>query len=178
VGDDLARVSVVGTSGAGKSVFGRALAARLRSPYVELDSLMHHAGWQANPSFVEDVAAAIASDRWVVDGNYRHRLGMTVWSRATTVAWLDYERPLVMRRVLRRSLSRALRRQELWNGNRERVRAWVRPDHPIRWTWTGLHARRAEMETQLASPLLAHLTVHRFGHPREAEAWLASIEPP
>lgn len=171
----LDRVSVVGTSGAGKSVFAAALAARLGVPHIELDGIRHLAGWTENPDFVAEVAEAIAADRWVVDGNYRSLLGTMVWERATTVVWIDYERPTVMWRVIRRSLRRMALREELWNGNREPWHFVFRKDHPIRWSWSGMHERRRRIEVELTDPAVGHLAVHRFGRPPEAAAWLASV---
>lgn len=43
------RVVVVGTSGAGKTTFSAALAARLGCTHVELDRLYWGPGWQAVP---------------------------------------------------------------------------------------------------------------------------------
>jgi shikimate kinase len=40
---------MVGTSGSGKTTVGRALAARLDVPFVELDSVFHQAGWTELP---------------------------------------------------------------------------------------------------------------------------------
>lgn len=51
-----------------------------------------------------------------------------------------------MWRVVRRSVARVVLRQELWSGNRETWREWLRPDHPIRWAWTSHPVRRAEYE--------------------------------
>jgi hypothetical protein len=55
----------------------------------------------------------------VVDGNYRAVVPDLVWARADTVVWLDLPRRTVLRRVTWRSLRRVVRREELWNGNRE-----------------------------------------------------------
>jgi hypothetical protein len=68
----------------------------------------------------------------VVDGNYGLVRDL-VWRRATHLIWLDYERPVIMHRVIRRSLARAVLRTELWAGNRERWLHMLRPSHPIRW---------------------------------------------
>jgi hypothetical protein len=81
------------------------------------------------------VTEAIQAEAWVVDGNYgpvRDR----VWQRATHLVWLDYERPVIMARVISRTFLRAALRIELWAGNRERWRHLLRPGRPIRWAWT------------------------------------------
>jgi len=62
-----------------------------------------------------------------------------VWERADTVIWLDLDRPIVMRRVVGRTVRRVLRREELWNGNREPVGNLfaLNPEESIiRWAWT------------------------------------------
>ena len=98
-----------------------------------------------------------------------------VLERATTVAWLDYSRARVMPRVIRRSVSRAVTRRELWNGNRENPREWVRAEHPIRYSWANHARKRADYEARFLGPEYAHLEVLRFRTPREATAWLHKI---
>lgn len=134
------RVSVVGSSGSGKSTFAAALARKLGVPHVELDALYHGPGWTpAEPRALQDaVDAVVAGEGWVVDGNYgavRDR----VWARADAVIWLDLPRSVVIPALIRRTLRRGLRRQVLWNGNRERP--WQifdpRPEHNVvLWSWT------------------------------------------
>jgi adenylate kinase family enzyme len=70
------RVSVVGTSGAGKSTLARALAGALDAEFLELDSVFHQPGWVPLPreEFRRRVAAAVAGERWVIDGNYTAKL--------------------------------------------------------------------------------------------------------
>lgn len=141
------RVVVVGTTGSGKSTLAASLAASLGVPHVELDALHHGPGWtERQPDELRAlVAAAVAGDGWVVDGNYDSVRDL-VWPRATDIVWLDYPRRVVMWRVVRRSVVRAVTRRELWSGNREDWRTWLRPDHPIRWAWTSHARRRAEYE--------------------------------
>jgi adenylate kinase family enzyme len=66
------RVSVVGTSGSGKSILARELARALDVPVVELDALHWLPGWAERPDeeFAAAVAQAAAGERWVIDGNY------------------------------------------------------------------------------------------------------------
>jgi adenylate kinase family enzyme len=170
------RVSVIGCSGAGKTTFGTALAARLRIPFVELDAIFHQPGWTELPEdeFRTRVRAAIAADEWVVDGNYA-AVRPIVLERATNVAWLDFSRPRVMQQVIRRSVSRTVTRRELWNGNREDARNWLQPDHPIRWAWAQHGRKREEYAERLTEPQYEALAVHRFRTPRAAHTWLESI---
>ena len=101
----------------------RSLAERLGVEHVELDALFHGPGWtEPDPDdFRSRVAAALdaATDGWVVCGNYSLVQEPVVWPRADTVVFLDVDRSVVMRRVVARTLRRVVRREELWNGNRE-----------------------------------------------------------
>jgi hypothetical protein len=90
-----------------------------------------------------------------------------VWQRATHLVWLDYERPVIMARVISRTLFRAVRRTELWAGNRERWRHILRPSHPIRWAWNTWEGRRRETAERLAQKECAHLAVLRLHRPGE-----------
>jgi adenylate kinase family enzyme len=172
------RIAVVGTSGSGKSTLARRLAAELGIPYIELDAINWQAGWRdlnthEPEEFKRRVAAAVAADAWASDGNYFSAVGPAVFGRATHLIWLDYERRVVMRRVIWRSLVRAIGGKELWpgTGNRERFAQWFTDkEHPIRWAWRTHHIRRANYEAQLQGPANAHLIVLQLKHPREAKA--------
>ena len=103
------------------------------------------------------------------DGNYG-LVRPTIWRRATHLVWLDYDRPVIMARVIGRSIARALDRRELWagTGNRESWRRWLRASHPIRWAWDTWKRRRARHEEMLATAEYAHLKVIRLRRPGEA----------
>jgi len=167
------RIVVVGTSGAGKTTLARRIAGLFELPHIELDAINWQSGWhdltRHDPEeFVRRVNEAIKAEAWVVDGNYgpvRDR----VWQRATHLVWLDYERPVIMARVISRTLFRAVLHTELWAGNRERWRHMLRPSHPIRWAWNTWERRRRETAERLAQRQCADLVVIRLRRPTEAQ---------
>ena len=115
------RVAIVATaSGCGKTTVGRALAAVLGAPFVELDAIHWQAGWTELDAaeLRRRVEPLVERDAWVVDGAYRSKLGDLVLERADTVVWLDLPRGVWLPRLVLRTLRRALTREELWNGNR------------------------------------------------------------
>src|SRR5207237_2688712 len=60
---------------------------------------------------------------WVIDGNYERKLGDLVNNAADTIVWLDLPLPILVGRMVRRSVPRIISQKELWpgTGNRE---AW------------------------------------------------------
>ena len=175
------RVVVIGSSGSGKSTFARRLAASLDAPRIELDALNWGPGWlnrsRDDPeAFARRLEAAIAGERWITDGNYRAAMLRTL-PRATDLVWLDYPRPLVMARVIRRSVLRSLDGRELWEGtgNREDFRRWLDKEHPIRWAWDTFHRRRAEYEALFADPRLSSVRKHRLRRPGDARTLEAQL---
>jgi adenylate kinase family enzyme len=177
----LARVVVVGATGAGKSALAQRLASRLGAPYVELDALFWDAGWTpADPDvFRARVEHATARPRWVVAGNYG-RVRDLLWPRADTIVWLDYTFPLVLRRLTARTVRRAVSREVLWNGNREYLwehcRLWSEKSL-FHWLVKTYWAYRRELPVLFAQPGHAHLQIARLRRPRETEAWLAGLAP-
>lgn len=154
------RVRIVGVSGSGKTRLGAEVAQVLGVPHLELDAVFWDAGWTFRDlaearGVVTDFAAA-NRDGWVADGNWSSRLeglldpGTT--DGADVIVWLDHSRPLVMSRVLRRTLWRGLSRQRLWHGNRETPRSWLRrdPEHNIlRWAWVQHPVLRERLRRRL-----------------------------
>jgi adenylate kinase family enzyme len=170
------RVSVVGNSGSGKSTLAAALAAHLDVPWIELDSIYHQPGWNPLPApdFRARVEALVAGDAWVIDGNYTAVRDL-VWARADTVVWIDLPRPVVMRRVIGRTLRRALLRQELWNGNREPVSNWLTLDPErsiIMWSWTQHAEYRVRYAEATVDPVWDHLRFLRLRSPAQVRAFL------
>lgn len=105
----------------------------------------------------------------MIDGNYSAVRDL-VWARADTVVWFDLPRRTVVRQVVWRTVRRAVTRQELWNGNRERLRSLFRLDpnaSMVRWAWTR-HAEYRERYRR-ASAERPDLRFVRIGSRRDAD---------
>lgn len=170
------RISVVGSSGSGKTTLARQISQRLTIPHVELDALYHEPNWAQAPTdvFRKRVEQSLSSDRWVVDGNYS-QVRDIVWSRADTVVWLDYPLPVIMGRVVRRTLRRVVLQEELWNGNRETWQTTFSRDSIILWVLTTYHKRRKEYPMLLTQSEYTHLKVVHLRSPKVTGAWLANL---
>lgn len=167
------RIAVVGNSGSGKTTLAAQLAAALSVPHVELDALMHNAGWTPTPpgEFLERVRSALAATPggWVTDGNYRSALGVEILERADLVVWLDLPLRVSWPRLWWRTLSRMVTREELYNGNREQVRNLLSIEHPLWWTLRTRRERSATYESWADERWV------RLRSAREVAAWLGSV---
>jgi adenylate kinase family enzyme len=171
------RVSVQGVPGSGKSTVGRAIAARLGLPYVELDALHHGPGWSEPTAveFVRVVAPLAAQERWVIDGRYHGKLGDLVIARADTVVWLDLPIRVWLPRLAWRSVRRLVLREELWNGNREQFRMLFVQPNLFRWAWDKHFADRTFVPQWVGAHQNARLI--RLRSRREVKRFLSTLGP-
>ena len=172
------RVLVAGITGSGKTTFARELAARAGLPFHEMDALYHGPGWVPLDTFEDDVDRISREEAWVFDSHGYEQVRDLVWSRADTVVWLHYPRPVVMSRVLRRSFARALKRDEIFNGNTESFSDWLDPEHPVQWAWTTYASRRDDMQRRFADPAYVSLRKVSLTGPFAARRWLDVVLPP
>lgn len=133
------RIAVKGTSGSGKTTLARTLAQRFGVPHVELDALHHGPNWQAaTADELQRLVAGVLDDTrgWVVDGNYDSKLGDLVLDRADLIVWLDLPLTTKLLRLVGRTARRLVSREELWNGNRERLLHYFTWDPEALFPWT------------------------------------------
>jgi adenylate kinase family enzyme len=124
------------------------------------------------------VGAIVGEDSWVIDGNYSSVRDL-VWARADTVVWFDLPKQVVMRQVIGRTLRRTIRREELWNGNREPLANLWRPDpqhNIILWAWTNHSKYRKRFSAAVEDERYAGLRFVRLGSRGEVERLLSSIQ--
>lgn len=176
------RLRIVGTSGSGKTRLAAQVAAVRGLPMLELDAVFWAEDWQQRD--IEEARGLVRAfvdahpEGWVVEGNWTSRLqGLLdpgTPGGADAFVWLDHPRRTVMRRVILRTLRRGIRREELWHGNRERPRTWLRwrpEDNIMRWAWTDhpVMARRMQGRVDAGVPVV------RLRGQREVDAWLAAL---
>jgi adenylate kinase family enzyme len=172
-------VAIFGTSGSGKTTLARRLAESLSLRHIEVDGIYHQANWTPldDEEFVARLDEATKRRGWITDGNYTAVRPLLV-DRADTVVWLDYPRRITTFRVIRRTVRRAVRREVLWNGNREALSNLFRLDPErsvIRWSFTTHGRNRAVVQELIGSGALDHCTVLRFDHPRATKEWLRTL---
>ncbi len=175
---DLRRIVVVGSSCSGKTTLANSLSKKLGSPYIELDATHWLPNWVQRPveEFRKLTSVAIAEESWVVDGNYSSARDL-VWPRATALVWLNYPFRIVFWRALRRTISRAITRKELYSGNRETfAQAFFSRESILWWVITTFRRRRREYEAVFQRGDFPHLGVIELKRPTDADRLLQSLQ--
>jgi len=149
----MTRIAVFGTTGSGKSTLAEKVAARTGLRVIELDALFWGPGWQPTPTpvFRERVERATRGDNWIVAGNYGQVRDL-VWRPADTLVWLDLPLPLVMARLLRRTVRRIATAEDLWGtGNRESfVGSFLSSESILLWALQTHRSNRDEFTRECA----------------------------
>ena len=173
------RIKIIGCSGSGKSTLARTVHEQLGIPWLELDSLQHQSNWTPlEPERFRDKVRTFMDEHhdWVIDGNYRV-VSDLINPRCTELVWLDVSLPKVLWQLGTRSASRLLRRTELWNGNRERLRSHLSLDPAesvLLWAITTHRDFPHRFEALKRDPELAHVRFNRIDNAGARDRWLES----
>jgi adenylate kinase family enzyme len=172
------RIVFQGISGSGKTTLARRVAAAIDVPFVETDALVHGPGWSetGDAELRELLRPTVESGGWVIDSDYRRKLGTYVMEHADTVVWLDLPLRVCLQRLMRRTIPRIRLQQELWNGNTESWRAafggW---DSLFVYAIRKHVSQRRTLPELLARPELAHVELVRLRTPAAVDAWLGTV---
>lgn len=173
------RVNIVGTSGSGKTTFGRQLAEILKVPFIELDAIY----WGPDWTYLEDkdlfpaLAKALEGEHWVLDGNYS-RTTPIKWRRVQAVVWLDFNFPRTLYQAVTRAVQRLVTKVELWpgTGNRETLRKLFSEESIVLWTITSYWRKRRNLLAALQSDEIQHIRFHQLRSPHQAEDFLKQAQ--
>ena len=128
--------------GGGKTALGKALAAKLGLPFVELDALHWLPDWHERPGeefkqLVQETLDDLGGG-WVVDGQYGGKLGSSVLERADTLMWLELPWRVVFWRTFKRTIRRARDKNLICGENVESWRLTFFSRHSILWWYIKL----------------------------------------
>ena len=170
------RVNVIGTSGSGKTTFGRQLADLLGLPFIEMDSVYWGPNWKepADEEFIPRVKTIAERSRWVLDGNYS-RTTPVKWRQVQLVVWLDMSLLRTVFRVSARCVKRSLNKTELWpdTGNRETLRkSFLSRESVILWAITSYRRNRQRYSKMLDARAYAHIWFVRLKSPGDVDSFL------
>jgi adenylate kinase family enzyme len=165
------RVLVAGVSGSGKTTLAARIGELLDLPHTEIDALFHGPDWTPRPSFEVEVDAFTSAGSWVTEWQYSSVRPLLA-QRADLLVWIDLPYPVVLARVVRRTLRRRLLREKLWNGNVEPPlhTFFTDPEHIVRWSISTRKLYRERVPALVVAH--PHLTVVRLRRRREVDRWL------
>ena len=165
------RINIVGTSGCGKSTVGKHIAERLNVPYIQLDELFWKPNWaeSTDEELYPKLEKALSADEWVLDGNY-NRTTPIKWKRVQMVVYLDLPFHIVLYRIIRRSLLRGIRYEELWHGNKETLwKHLFTRDSMILWTIRRFSMNRKRYTELFEKPEYSHIKFVRLCSDKEVK---------
>lgn len=152
--DSPGRILVYGVTGSGKTTLARDIGRATGLPWHSVDDEIGWLpGWtERDPDDQHRLARQICvGQEWVLDTAY------SAWfeeplARVELIVALDYPRWFSLQRLLRRTVHRAVTRQELCNGNTESWRQVLSRDSIIVWHVRSWARKRARIQQWVADP--------------------------
>jgi len=166
------RILILGPSGSGKSTVCERIGRILGIPVVHLDKYYWNPNWVDTPKdeWVNKVKNLIASESWVMDGNYTSTLKMRS-EVADTLIFLDMTRRMSYFRVIIRYLkNRGKTRPDVTEGCPEKIDLDF-----IRWIWDYPNTRKPAI-LRFLERLRSSKNVYIIKNQREIEEFLKALE--
>ena len=168
------RIVIIGSSSSGKTTLAKILSKKLSLEHKELDFFYWEPNWTEakTDDFRNRVMPFVQNERWITDGNFSQVRDL-VWGRATNIIWLDYPFHIVMKQFFKRSIIRSIRREELWNGNRETLwNSILRPQSLLVWILKTYKRNKKRFSALLQSEEFPHVKYLHLKHPKETKKFL------
>ncbi len=172
------KINIIGTSGSGKSTFGRKLAESLSLPFLEMDAIFWGPDWAFpdDKEFFLELASALERENWVLDGNYTRTLPIK-WDNIDIVIWLDFSFLRTLSQAVTRAVTRILTREEIWpgTGNRETPGKLFSRDSIVLWTLKSYRRNRKKFAGYMEADEFKKIHFIRLKSPRQAKIFLQKV---
>lgn len=167
------RILCYGVCGSGKTTLARGIAEATGIPWHSADDLawlpgwvMTEAEWQA-----EKIAEIVAQPEWVLDTAYGTWIDVPV-AKVELIVALDYPRWFSFGRLLKRTLSRAIDKKPVCNGNYETWRQVFSRNSILVWHFKSFKRKRDRIRAWEADP---NMNVIVFRSAKDTDAWLKTL---
>lgn len=172
------RVNIIGTSGSGKTTFGRQLSEILNTPFIEMDAIFWGPNWRPLEDEVlfSRLAESLGGENWVLDGNYSRTMPVK-WERVEVVIWLDFNFSRTLFQAVCRAAQRLISKEEIWpgSGNRETLRKLFSKESIVLWTITSYGRKRKHIIRMMEAPEFQHILFYQLRSPAEAAGFLNAV---
>ena len=172
------RISVIGTSGAGKTYVATTLANTLGIAYICNDAIIWRPYWVQTSSDERHrlMTTAAAQDAWTFDGNLTAPEDQAILDRCDTIVWLDLPRWQVHSQVLWRTVRGLITGRPHWeDGNPEQWRIFFSKDNIVWWSIKTFGERRRQYTAIFADPSNGHRALIHLRSRAEVRSWLGGI---
>lgn len=125
------KILIIGTCGAGKTVFAQQLGKMLNFPVIHLDKYFFQPGWLTTDQITwrEKVKEFVAQEKWIMDGNFPKTFDIRL-SKTDAIIYLDFSPIVCIFRIFKRRFVRKQFRTEVAPGCPQKL-DWSF----IKWTW-------------------------------------------
>jgi adenylate kinase family enzyme len=172
------KIIIIGSTCSGKSTLAGKLSKKLAIPHIQLDSLFWKTNWEASSDedFFKKIKVVVSKDQWIVDGNYGRAQHLS-WALADTVIWIDLPFWMTFFQSLKRSLTRALSRNEIWpgTGNRESLWRMFSRDSIIVWLFKTYDLNKLRFQKQIEDPRYNQIKFYRLRSRKEMNQFLEDL---
>jgi len=172
------RIIVWGPTGSGKTTVAAHIAGCLGIYHIELDAIAWLPAWVMKPfdEYRADILEVLNehNEGWVCDGNYSEVRAITL-PQADTVIWLRLPYRVVFWRVLKRTVIRAWRKEQLWGTNYESwCKVFFSRDSLLLYQVKTWHRHRKRIEKDLRE-IPHHARIYELHTALEVESFLSRI---
>lgn len=173
------KINVIGSSGSGKTTYGKRISKALDIPFIELDAIFWKPNWElsSDEEFFPKIEEALNQESWVLDGNYSRSIPIK-WRDVDLVIFVDHTFIRTIYQATKRAISRIISKEELWegSGNRETLRSLLSKDSIILWAINQYKSARTRFDGYTKDKQFSHIRFVRVRSRKELDQLLNDLK--